>query len=94
MMGPGEAEYAVGIAVMARQAGRRDRRAVGGVLAQFEGGKAVVDRSKRGGRSCNETEKEALQNESVNDHNAGQPTPKAPLCRATLSWLDAHRVRT
>jgi hypothetical protein len=68
-MGSGEAEYAVGIAMVTRHVGRGDRRSVGAVLAQFEYGKAVA-RSQRGGRSGNETEKEALQDKSVYDHNA------------------------
>jgi hypothetical protein len=88
MMRPGETEYAVGIAVVARQVGRCDRRAVRAVQAQLEGGKAI--RRKRSGGSRSKTEKEALQNQSVNDRNAGQPAPKASLCRARLSWLDAH----
>jgi hypothetical protein len=91
MMGPGEAEYAMSIAVVARQVGRCDRRAVGAVLAQFEGGKTVAARSKREGRSGNETEKEALHDERIDDHNAGQPAPKAPFCWARLLWLDSHR---
>jgi hypothetical protein len=91
MIGSGKAEYAMGIALMARQIGRRERRAVASVLAQFEGGKAVVGRSQRGGRSGSEAEKEALQNEGVDDHNAGQPAPKAPFCWARLLWLDSHR---
>ncbi len=74
MIGAGEAEYAVGIAVMAGQVRRRDRRAVRGVLAQFESREAV-DLGERDGWRGDETEKETLQNEGINDHNAGQPAP-------------------
>jgi hypothetical protein len=91
MIGPGETKYAMGIALVTRQVGRRDRGAVGSVLTQLEGWEAVIDRGKRGSRSGSKAEKEALENESVNDHNARQPAPKASLCRARLSRLDAHK---
>ena len=89
MVGPGETEYAVGIAVMARQVRRRDRRAVRPVLAQFESREAV-DRGESEGRRGDETEKEALQNKGVNDHNASQPAPKTPLYIARLWSRNAH----
>jgi hypothetical protein len=74
MVGPGETEYAVGIAVMAGQVRRRNRRAIRPVLAQFESREAV-DRGESDGRCGDEAEKETLQNEGINDHNAGQATP-------------------
>jgi hypothetical protein len=92
-MGSGEAEYAVGIAVVARHVGRCERGAVRAVLAQFEDGKAVVARSERGDRSRNETENEALQDERIDDRNAGQPAPQASIRHARLLRLDAHRTK-
>jgi hypothetical protein len=74
MVGPGETEYAVSIAMMAGQVRRRDRRAVRPVLAQFESREAV-DRGQSESRSGDETEKETLQNKGINDHNASQPAP-------------------
>jgi hypothetical protein len=92
-MRPGEAEYAVGIAMVARHVGRDERGAVRAMLAQFEGGKTVAARSQRGGRSGHETEKETLQNERIDDHNAGQPAPQASVGRAGLLRLEAHRTK-
>jgi hypothetical protein len=89
MVGPSETEYAVGVAMMAGQVDRRDRRAVRSVLAKFESRRAI-DRSKSEGRSGNKTENEALQNKGVNDHNAGQSAPNATPRRASLLWLRAH----
>ena len=74
MVGAGETEYAMGIAVMAGQVRRRDRRAVRAMLAQFESREAV-DRGESECRCGDETEKETLQNKGIYDHNAGQPTP-------------------
>ena len=59
MAGAGETEYAVGIAVMAGQVRRRDRRAVRPVLAQFESREAV-DRGESVRRRGDKTEKETL----------------------------------
>jgi hypothetical protein len=92
MVGPGETEYAVGIAVMAGQVRRRDRRAVRPMLAQFESREAI-DRGESDGRRGDETEKETLQNKGINDHNASQPTPKASRRRAGLLWFSTHRQK-
>jgi hypothetical protein len=92
MVGPGEAEYAVGIAVMAGQFPRRDRRAVRPVLAQFES-RDAVDRGESECRCGDETEKETLQNKRIYDHTASHPAPKASRRRTGLLWLSAHRQK-
>jgi hypothetical protein len=89
MIGPGETEYAVGIAVMAGQVRRRDRRAIRPMLAQFESREAV-DRGESKCGSGDKTEKETLQNKGINDHNASQPAPKASRRQTGLLWLRAH----
>ncbi len=92
MVGSGETEYAMSIAVMAGQVRRRDRRAVRPVLAQFESREAV-DRGESECRRGDETKKETLQNKGINDHNASQPAPKASRRRTGSLWLSAHRQK-